>query len=91
MDAATLGVAIGLIKKIPRGDPGKTPVRGIDYWTETDKEEILADVASLIETKADKAYMVTLFEELKEAILAGDTDKVIALLDQAILDYSILA
>ena len=25
------------------GDPGYTPVRGVDYWTETDKEEIVAE------------------------------------------------
>lgn len=27
-----------------KGDPGYTPVRGIDYWTETDKAEIVDDV-----------------------------------------------
>lgn len=27
-----------------KGDPGDTPVKGTDYWTETDKAEIVADV-----------------------------------------------
>ena len=48
-------------------------------------------VAELIEAKADKAYMVSLFEQLKELILAGDTPGAIAVLDQAILDQAILA
>lgn len=26
---------------IPRGEPGYTPVRGVDYWTEGDKTEIV--------------------------------------------------
>lgn len=26
------------------GTDGKTPIRGIDYWTEADKEEIIADI-----------------------------------------------
>lgn len=41
--------------------------------------------------KANKAYMVTFFEELKALIQSNDTEGVIALLDQAILDNSILA
>lgn len=28
----------------PTGPPGYTPVRGIDYWTDSDKEEILSDI-----------------------------------------------
>lgn len=28
----------------PKGDDGVTPVRGVDYWTEADKQEIINDV-----------------------------------------------
>lgn len=31
-----------------KGDPGYTPVRGTDYWTEADKQEIVEDVAEYI-------------------------------------------
>jgi hypothetical protein len=41
--------------------------------------------------KADKAYMVELLAELKALILAGNTEAAIAVLDQAILDNTILA
>lgn len=48
-------------------------------------------VDALAEGKADKAYMITLFEQLKELILAGDVPGAVAVLDQAILDNSVLA
>ena len=48
-------------------------------------------IAELTEDKADKVYMVSLFEELKTLILNGDTSGAVALLDQAILDQSVLA
>lgn len=48
-------------------------------------------VDTLAEEKADKAYMITLFEQLKELILAGDLPGAVAVLDQAILDNSVLA
>lgn len=44
-----------------------------------------------LEKKADKDYVVSVFEELKELIKNGDTDGAIAVLDQAILDLSTLA
>lgn len=56
-------------------------------YTPADQET----VGNLQTTKADKAYMVELFEELKALILAGNTAGAIAVLDQAILDTSILA
>lgn len=31
-----------------QGLPGKTPVKGVDYWTEQDKQEIIADVLEQI-------------------------------------------
>lgn len=55
------------------------------------KTEIRDDIAALSEKKADKAYMVALFEELKALILSGDTESAVALLDHAILDNAVLA
>ena len=48
-------------------------------------------VDKIAEGKADKAYMIDLFEQLKELILAGDLPGAVAVLDQAILDNSVLA
>lgn len=31
-----------------RGEAGYTPVKGIDYWTEADKAEMVADVISAL-------------------------------------------
>lgn len=55
------------------------------------KTEISDDIAALSEEKADKAYMVALFQELKALILSGDTESAVALLDHAILDNAVLA
>jgi hypothetical protein len=52
---------------------------------------IHAAIDALEKEKADKTYMVTLFEELKSLILAGNTESAVALLDQAILDNAVLA
>lgn len=59
-------------------------------YTPADAEDVSA-LSDEIANKADKAYMVTLFEDLKALILAGDTDGAVALLDQAILDSAVLA
>lgn len=56
-----------------------------------DKAQTEQALNSLNDEKADKAYMVALFEELKALILGGDVDGAVALLDQAILDNSVLA
>lgn len=34
--------------KGPKGDPGRTPARGTDYWTEADKQEIAEAAAGLV-------------------------------------------
>lgn len=34
-----------------KGDKGDTPQRGIDYWTNTDKEEILSECKSYIDSE----------------------------------------
>lgn len=48
-------------------------------------------ISQLSEEKADKAYMITLFEELKALIISGDIESAVALLDHAILDNAVLA
>lgn len=48
-------------------------------------------VGKLSEEKADKEYVVSVFEELKRLLQNGETDSAIALLDSAILDLSTLA
>lgn len=55
------------------------------------KEELDQAVNQLAQQKANKEYMVALFNELKALILAGDTAAAVAVLDQAILDNTILA
>lgn len=48
-------------------------------------------VTELSGQKADKSYVVAVFEELKNLIQNGQTDSAIAVLDKAILDLSVLA
>lgn len=83
----------------PQGEPGPPGEDGSDAtvtaenvasalgYTPASQET----VGRLETTKADKTYMVALFEELKVLILAGNTEGAIAVLDQAILDTAILA
>lgn len=40
----------------PKGDPGYTPVRGIDFWTAGDKASIVADVLSALPTWEGGSY-----------------------------------
>ena len=48
-------------------------------------------INQLSEEKADKEFVVSIFEQLKALIEAGKTDEVIAVLDEAILDLAVLA
>ena len=48
-------------------------------------------INQLSEEKADKEFVVSIFEQLKALIEAGKTDEVIAVLDEAILDLTVLA
>lgn len=40
----------GTVVEVPalQGAPGKTPQRGVDYWTEEDKREMVADVVAAL-------------------------------------------
>ena len=48
-------------------------------------------ISRISEKKADKTYMVQLFEELKKLIQSGNTESAIVVLDEAILDLTRLA
>lgn len=39
-----------------KGDPGYTPVKGTDYWTELDKEEIIAAVLEAMPVAEEGEY-----------------------------------
>ena len=39
----------------PQGEPGYTPVKGTDYYTESDKEAILNDIKASNKTLIDNA------------------------------------
>lgn len=45
----------------------------------------------LSKEKADKEFVVSIFEQLKALIEAGKTDEAIAVLDEAIFDLAVLA
>lgn len=40
----------------PAGAPGKTPVRGTDYWTAADKQEIVNNVLAALPDGTEVAY-----------------------------------
>lgn len=54
------------------GEDGYTPVRGIDYWTELDKDEIVDDVLERIAEVGggdpDVAFLVTRVEALEQKV-----------------------
>lgn len=50
-----------------------------------------ADITKLLGQKADKSYVVSIFEQLKQLIQNGEMDSAVAILDEAILDLSTLA
>lgn len=58
------------------------------------KEEFLKmDISALIDNKVGdlRSYVASVFEELKELIQNGDIESAVAILDEAILDVSVLA
>lgn len=40
----------------PNGDPGHTPVKGTDYWTEADKQDIVNNVIAALPDGTEVAY-----------------------------------
>lgn len=48
-------------------------------------------ISELSEQKADKSYVVSVFEQLKQLIQTGDIESAVAVLDEAILDLATLA
>lgn len=36
-----------------KGDPGYSPVRGTDYWTDEDKAEIIRDISAVLYTQQE--------------------------------------
>lgn len=82
-----------------KGDPGEKGAPGSDATvTAANIESALGfkpasadDVSELSKEKADKEFVVSIFEQLKALIEAGKTDEAIAVLDKAILDLAVLA
>lgn len=66
---------------------------GINLWKNLPYagEEIDNKILAMEEEKADKEFVVSIFEQLKALIEAGKTDEVIAVLDEAIFDLAVLA
>lgn len=40
----------------PAGPEGKTPVRGVDYWTAADKQEVIDSVLSALDDGDEVSY-----------------------------------
>lgn len=54
-DAQGKYVSIPALKGDP-GAPGKTPIRGTDYWTAADKQEIVTAVLAALPDGTEVAY-----------------------------------
>ena len=50
------GIDTGKPSRGAAGAPGKTPVRGTDYWTEADKQEIVSSVIAALPDGTEVAY-----------------------------------
>ncbi len=60
----------------PQGNPGYTPVRGKDYWTEEDQYAIRQEVVPVIVFHGDDNkcnYNASVIYEMAEALLNGDS------------------
>lgn len=55
-DAGATGPAGPVGPQGPAGAPGKTPVRGTDYWTAADKQEIVNSVIAALPDGTEVSY-----------------------------------
>nr|DAM16987.1 MAG TPA: hypothetical protein [Caudoviricetes sp.] len=55
-DGTTLDAGVAKGKAGTDGAPGKTPVRGTDYWTAADKAEMVADVLAALPDGTEVNY-----------------------------------
>ena len=39
-----------------QGEPGYTPVKGVDYWTQADQEQIVDDVLAALPNSDQEAF-----------------------------------
>ena len=76
------------ISDINGGDSASVAEHNTDTEAHADIREIMSTLSA---DKADKAYVISVFEELKTLITNMDTAGALAVLDNAILDLSILA
>lgn len=54
----TLEVAVEVTGAGPPGAPGKTPQRGVDYWTDADKAEIVKATLAALPVYGGEAVVV---------------------------------
>lgn len=57
----------------PIGPAGKTPVRGVDYWTDSDKKEMVDDVIRILGNNVGTAFETDKTLTLKDGILSVNT------------------
>ena len=87
---------LGGVQPVAKTDTMTIPV-GVDdagrlySGKDPDVDRLKSDLVQLSEAKADKEFVINIFEQLKVLIEAGKTDESIAVLDEAILDLAILA
>ena len=70
-DDSILGVD-GVLKG-EKGEPGYTPVRGVDYWTEEDKANILSDIDCASPIICEKSGSVVAINDSSDGLLKGLT------------------
>lgn len=61
----------------PKGVDGKTPIRGVDYFTESDKEAMVNEVRELIDVEIDigsKIFETTIALNMAPVIIDSDGD-----------------
>ena len=71
------------------GVDGHTPVKGTDYWTEEDKQELANDIANRINVGTDKFALLSDFNTLNEEVInARDGEEnLLTKLNRVVTDY----